>query len=206
MPSNNSSLHWKNNTCSRCELAKSKDYSQVVVATSCPGGRLLVVGEAPGADEDRSGRGFVGDAGIKLRTLLSGSGLSEKDYWVANICRCRPPDNRKPKVQEIKACLPYLKSLIAEVQPKVILAVGGRTAAAVLCGPGTLTTLINAGEHANFRSADFCKSKYEEISGVMQAVPYVVPMPHTSPRVLNNPSWANTAKSQIAKAAELLAS
>lgn len=206
MPSNNSNLHWKNNTCSRCELANSKDRSRVVVATPCPGSPLLVVGEAPGADEDHYGRGFVGEAGKSLRTLLSDKGLSDKDYWVANVCRCRPPDNRKPKAQEIKACLPYLKSLIEEARPKVILAVGGRTAAAVLCGPGSLTSLISAGQNASYRSVDFCKSRYEEIAEVLRAVPYVVPMPHTSPRVLNNPAWADTAKAQIVKVAQLLAS
>ena len=201
-------VQWQESSCSRCPdlVACRLSTSKIVVASPCPRGGLLAIGEAPGAKEDLDGVGFVGDEGEKLRELQTEAGLPTKLFGCANICRCRPPENRKPTRQEIGSCLPYLDSLIREIRPKVILAVGGRTAVTVLCGPGTLTMHIDDRAHAENWSSQLSQSRYEAIHGALSLVPYVVPMPHTSPRVLNNKAWAGIAKKQVAQAVELLMS
>jgi DNA polymerase len=85
---------------------------------------LLVIGEAPGADEDRQGEPFVGRAGQLLNAMLGAIHLPRADVYIANILKCRPPSNRDPKPEEAEACMPYLERQIAFIEPKVILAVG----------------------------------------------------------------------------------
>jgi DNA polymerase len=93
--------------CHRCGLAESRQ--QVVVGRGNPHARLLLIGEAPGAEEDASGMPFVGRAGKLLEQLLAEAGLdSERDLSIANVIKCRPPGNRKPSRAEITACLPWL--------------------------------------------------------------------------------------------------
>lgn len=192
--------HWESVACKRCPQFSG---SNVVRATPCSEGGILVVGEAPGADENRERKGFIGEAGTRLRTLLHGAGLSDDDFGVANICRCQPYKNRKPTRQEMEACLPFLVSLIQETRPKVLLAVGGRTAAHVLCGPGTLTKLIEDRASAQDWSGCNTRSTFELIKPVVANVPYLVPMPHTSPRVMNNKEWQAHAIRQVGLAVEL---
>jgi DNA polymerase len=86
--------------------------------------RLFVIGEAPGADEDRQGEPFVGRAGQLLNAMLRAIGLSRSEVFIANILKCRPPGNRDPQPEEASACTPYLSQQIALVQPRVLLAVG----------------------------------------------------------------------------------
>jgi uracil-DNA glycosylase len=93
--------------------------------------------------------------------------------------------------------------LIKETRPKVILAVGGRTAAYALCGPGTLTKLITDRESAQDWSGRNTRSTFQLIKPVVANVPYVVPMPHTSPRVMNNPKWQPFIRRQIELAVKL---
>jgi uracil-DNA glycosylase family 4 len=192
--------HWESAACKRCPQFSG---SNVVRATPCREGGILVVGEAPGTDENRERKGFIGEAGTRLRTLLHDAGLSDDDFGVANICRCQPPKNRKPTRQEIETCLPFLVSLIQETRPKVLLAVGGRTAAHVLCGPGTLTKLIADRASAQDWSGRNTRSTFELIKPVVANVPYLVPMPHTSPRVMNNKEWRDHAIKQVGLVAEL---
>lgn len=171
---------WRNNACDRCPelVACRTPNSKVVVASPCPKGGLLAIGEAPGKDEDREGIGFIGGAGKKLHALLKDNGLSCREYGVANICRCRPPNNRKPTAQEIKACLPFLVSLILECQPKVILAVGGITPTAVLCGPGTLYSKLQSRLASGSWKAGLDKHlAHQGIQNALDAVTYVVPSP-----------------------------
>jgi DNA polymerase len=85
---------------------------------------LLVVGEAPGADEDRQGEPFVGRGGQLLNAMLQAIGLCRTDIYIANILKCRPPGNRDPKPEEAQACSDYLQSQIDLIQPRLILAVG----------------------------------------------------------------------------------
>lgn len=110
--------------CERCRLAGGR--TQVVFSDGNPRGRLVVIGEAPGAHEDRTGLPFVGRAGKLLDLLLASVGLSRRDsVYICNVLKCRPPGNRNPMPDEIEACTPYLERQIELVAPEVILAVGG---------------------------------------------------------------------------------
>ena len=109
--------------CTRCRLSETRN--QVVFADGSPDARLMVVGEAPGANEDASGLPFVGQAGRFLDLLLACVGLSrEESVYIANVLKCRPPGNRDPQADEIECCSPFLRKQIELVQPEVILAVG----------------------------------------------------------------------------------
>ncbi len=108
--------------CEKCELHNSR--TQTVFGVGNPAADLLVVGEAPGADEDRLGEPFVGRAGQLLTAMLRAIGLQRGDVYIANILKCRPPGNRNPSLDEAAACQGYLQRQIALVQPKLILAVG----------------------------------------------------------------------------------
>jgi uracil-DNA glycosylase len=96
---------------------------------------LMVVGEAPGAQEDAEGRPFVGAAGQKLTRLLSEAGLDRTEAYVTNVVKCRPPANRRPNLDEVARCWDHLDAQIALVRPRVILALGS-TAVRRLLGPG----------------------------------------------------------------------
>lgn len=109
--------------CTRCRLAMERN--QVVFSDGNPDARVMVVGEAPGANEDRTGLPFVGAAGKLLDLLLATINLSrEESVYICNVIKCRPPGNRNPRPDEIAACAPFLRQQIMLVQPEVILAVG----------------------------------------------------------------------------------
>lgn len=109
--------------CQRCRLAGER--SNVVFSDGNPTARLMVVGEAPGANEDRTGVPFVGQAGMLLDLMLASVDLSRRDsVYICNVLKCRPPGNRDPMQDEIELCAPYLKRQIELVAPEVILAVG----------------------------------------------------------------------------------
>jgi len=109
--------------CQRCGLAETR--TTTVFADGNPDARVMVVGEAPGANEDATGVPFVGAAGKMLDLLLLSVGLSRTDsVYICNVIKCRPPGNRNPQAAEIEACAPYLRRQIELVKPEVILAVG----------------------------------------------------------------------------------
>jgi DNA polymerase len=109
--------------CVKCGLAATR--TRTVFGVGNPHADWLVIGEAPGAEEDRQGKPFVGAAGKLLDAMLQAIGLSrEENVFVANMLKCRPPGNRDPKPEEVAACLPYLMRQIAAIKPKLILAVG----------------------------------------------------------------------------------
>ncbi len=109
--------------CTRCRLAEGR--KTVVFSDGNPAGRLMVVGEAPGADEDATGIPFVGQAGKLLDLMLASVELSRQEsVYVCNVLKCRPPGNRNPRPDEIEACAPLLKRQIELVAPEVLLAVG----------------------------------------------------------------------------------
>lgn len=110
-------------TCTRCRLAEGR--TQVVFSDGNPRARVMVVGEAPGANEDRTGLPFVGAAGKFLDLLLASVGLSrDESVYICNVLKCRPPGNRNPRPDEIESCSPWLLRQIELVEPEVILAVG----------------------------------------------------------------------------------
>lgn len=108
--------------CTRCTLSQSR--TQTVFGTGNRQAQLMVVGEAPGAEEDRRGEPFVGRAGKLLDQMLQAIGSSRQQVYITNILKCRPPNNRDPAAEEVSACQPYLQRQIALVRPRVLLAVG----------------------------------------------------------------------------------
>jgi len=117
--------------CQRCDLAKERKH--VVVSRGHPSARLMVIGEAPGADEDAQGRPFVGRSGRLLDASLTEVGLDqEDDIYICNLIKCRPPGNRRPTPVELKACRPWLDRQILEVNPEVLLILGATASAALL--------------------------------------------------------------------------
>jgi DNA polymerase len=108
--------------CTRCGLAGSR--TQTVFGIGNCAAELLVIGEAPGADEDVRGEPFVGRAGQLLDSMLRALGSPRETVYIANILKCRPPGNRDPSTEEVACCLPYLRQQIDLVQPRLLLAVG----------------------------------------------------------------------------------
>ena len=108
--------------CQQCSLHESR--TQTVFGVGNPDADWLVIGEAPGADEDRQGEPFVGRAGKLLNSMLLAMGLPREQVFIANILKCRPPDNRDPQAEEVIACESYLRQQIDLIKPKIILAVG----------------------------------------------------------------------------------
>ncbi len=108
--------------CQLCELHATR--KQAVFGVGNQQADWLIIGEAPGADEDRQGEPFVGRAGQLLNEMLKAIGLQREQVYIANILKCRPPNNRDPKPEEAASCSPYLQRQIELIQPKVILALG----------------------------------------------------------------------------------
>jgi uracil-DNA glycosylase family 4 len=120
--------------CTRCSLSAARTHT--VFGVGDRAARWLVVGEAPGAEEDRQGEPFVGRAGQLLNSMLRGVGLAREQVFIANVLKCRPPGNRDPLPEEVRCCMPYLHRQIALVRPALILCVG-RIAAQNLLGTET---------------------------------------------------------------------
>ena len=108
--------------CALCGLEKTR--TQTVFGVGNRQATWMVVGEAPGADEDRQGEPFVGRAGQLLNEMLWALGLAREAVYIANVLKCRPPNNRDPSPDEVACCEPYLKRQVALIRPKIILAVG----------------------------------------------------------------------------------
>jgi uracil-DNA glycosylase len=108
--------------CTACPLHRSR--TQTVFGTGNRSAEWMVIGEAPGAQEDRQGEPFVGPAGLLLNEMLRAVGLRREDVFIANILKCRPPQNRDPLPAEVEACSAFLEQQVALVKPKIILAVG----------------------------------------------------------------------------------
>ncbi|MEY2748025.1 MAG: hypothetical protein RLZZ168_41 [Cyanobacteriota bacterium] len=126
--------------CRRCGLANGR--LQVVVGRGNPRARLLLIGEAPGAQEDLEGLPFVGRSGQLLDRLLQSAGIdSNRDAYICNVVKCRPPDNRKPSAAELAACRPWLEQQIALVDAPLVVLVGASALQGVLGIKGGITTL-----------------------------------------------------------------
>ncbi|UCD11897.1 MAG: uracil-DNA glycosylase [Nitrospinaceae bacterium] len=125
--------------CTRCKLSATR--KSIVFGSGNPGADLVFVGEGPGADEDEQGLPFVGRAGKKLTEIIEkGMGLDrEKDTYICNIVKCRPPGNRDPEPDEIAACQPFLVKQLLAIRPRVIVALG-KPAASTLLGRAVAIT------------------------------------------------------------------
>ena len=119
--------------CRRCALCAGR--TQVVAGKGPLPARLMIVGEAPGAQEDKEGAPFVGRAGAVLDKALAKAGVERNRVYIANVVKCRPPENRRPKPEEMAACAPFLAWEIEHASPGAILALGATAAQALLGGP-----------------------------------------------------------------------
>ena len=116
--------------CTQCGLHRTR--TQTVFGVGNRNADWLIIGEAPGAEEDKRGEPFVGRAGQLLDAMLAAIGLDRTKAYIANILKCRPPDNRDPQADEVACCEPYLQRQIALIQPRIILAVGRIAAQSLL--------------------------------------------------------------------------
>ena len=125
--------------CLRCPLHQTR--TNTVFGVGNRQADWLVVGEAPGAEEDKQGEPFVGRAGGLLNSMLRGIGLAREQVFIANVLKCRPPANRDPRPEEVAQCLPYLERQIGLLQPKIMLAVGRIAAQNLLATDAPLARL-----------------------------------------------------------------
>ena len=116
--------------CTKCHLSETR--TKAVFGQGNPAARLVLVGEAPGQEEDRQGVAFVGRAGQLLTRMISAMGLSRDDVFICNVLKCRPPGNRDPSADEILACSPYLRQQLLIIQPEVLVALGAPAAKTLL--------------------------------------------------------------------------
>jgi len=125
--------------CGRCRLSEGR--KNIVFGDGSPDTRIMFIGEGPGAEEDKQGKPFVGDAGQVLTSLITNMGkekgfsFTREDVYIANIVKCRPPANRDPQPDEIETCLPFLKRQIEIIRPEVIISLG-KISAHTLLGIG----------------------------------------------------------------------
>jgi DNA polymerase len=108
--------------CDRCKLSTGRKH--IVFGEGNPHARLVFVGEAPGMDEDLSGKPFVGQAGKLLTDIINAMGLTRDEVYICNIVKCHPPRNRDPEADEIETCLPFLKAQLSLIQPEIICTLG----------------------------------------------------------------------------------
>jgi DNA polymerase len=108
--------------CTRCRLAGTR--TQVVFGTGNPNADLMFIGEAPGRDEDIQGKPFVGRAGQLLTDIIKAMKLTRDDVYIANVIKCRPPENRNPEPDELESCRPFIRRQVQLIKPKVIVTLG----------------------------------------------------------------------------------
>ncbi len=153
--------------CQKCKLL-ARTRKQVVFGTGNPKADIVVVGEAPGADEDEQGKPFVGRAGRLLTDILKAINFTREEVFICNILKCRPPENRNPLPDEIANCEPYLFKQLEMIKPKLILAVGTFAAQTLLRTKDPLGKL---------------RGKFHSYKGIKMMVTY-----HPA-ALLRNPNW-----------------
>jgi uracil-DNA glycosylase len=116
--------------CTRCKLHKGRN--KIVFGDGNPKARLVFIGEGPGAEEDKTGLPFVGRAGKLLTQMIEAMGLQRGDVYIANVVKCRPPENRAPEPDEVATCSPFLLRQVDVIQPKVIVCLGAVAAKTLL--------------------------------------------------------------------------
>jgi DNA polymerase len=126
--------------CTRCKL-HGLGRRQIVFGVGNPGADLMFVGEAPGHDEDVQGIPFVGRAGQLLTKIIEAIGLKREEVYIANVIKCRPPENRNPEPDEVASCQPFLFSQIGAIAPKVIVALGSFAAKTLLATEAPISRL-----------------------------------------------------------------
>ena len=108
--------------CTKCKLCENRN--NIVLGVGNKNAKIMLIGEGPGADEDKLGQPFVGKAGMLMDKALEGLGIKREDLYIANIVKCRPPQNRVPEKDECDACLDYLRNQVLLIKPKIIVLLG----------------------------------------------------------------------------------
>jgi len=135
--------------CTRCKLHRHRN--QIVFGAGNPRAELVFVGEGPGHDEDLQGLPFVGRAGQLLTQMIEAMGLSRNDVYIANVVKCRPPENRTPEKDEVSTCMPFLLRQLGAIEPKVVVCLGSVAAQALLSTNKSISRF--RGEWFDFRGA-----------------------------------------------------
>ena len=125
--------------CKKCQLAYSR--TNLVFGSGSESAEIVFVGEAPGYYEDQQGEPFVGAAGKLLSELLSGIGLKREDVFIANVLKCRPPQNRNPLPEEIEACKPYLVRQLEIIKPRIVCTLGNFATQTLLAKRVSITSV-----------------------------------------------------------------
>jgi uracil-DNA glycosylase len=172
--------------CTRCPLSEGR--TQVVVGSGSPDADLMFVGEAPGYHEDRQGIPFVGQAGQLLTSLIEGIGMSRDEVFIANVLKCRPPNNRDPMPGEIQACQDYLRRQVELIEPRVICTLGNFSTKLLRADPTGITRL-----HGR-----------PEVRAVGSRAVRLYPLYHPA-AALYTPSTLETLREDFARIPELLA-
>ena len=167
--------------CTKCFLCEGR--TRTVPGEGNPAARLMFVGEGPGQTEDQTGRPFVGRAGELLTQIIEAVDLRREDVFIANVVKCRPPQNRKPLPEEMAACMPYLERQIDLVRPRVLVALGSTAAEAMLRVKRSLTEL---------------RGRVHSYRGIPLVVTY-----HPA-ALLRNPNWKKPTWDDIRIARQLL--
>ncbi len=154
--------------CTRCVLHQ-QGRKQIVFGVGNPKADLVFIGEAPGADEDQQGEPFVGRAGQLLTNMIKAMGLEREQVYIANIIKCRPPNNRTPERDECETCSPFLMRQIATIKPKVIVALGAVAAKTLLAINDSMSNL--RGRWYEFRPTG-ARSNDPKWTGAKLAVTY----------------------------------
>lgn len=125
--------------CTKCELCEGR--TNVVFGDGDPNARVMIIGEAPGKNEDLQGSPFVGAAGKYLNELLGYAGLTREEVFIANVLKCRPPGNRNPNVTEIDLCSPYLREQVRTIDPEFLVTLGNFSTRFILKTEKGITSL-----------------------------------------------------------------
>jgi len=125
--------------CTRCKLHPTR--KNIVFGVGSPNANLMFIGEAPGYDEDQQGEPFVGKAGQLLTKMIGAMNLAREDVYIANILKCRPPQNRNPEPDEIEACEPFLRKQIDAIAPRILVALGKFAAQTLLRSNASISSL-----------------------------------------------------------------
>jgi uracil-DNA glycosylase len=156
--------------CTRCKLHRHRN--KIVFGTGNPKAELMFVGEGPGHDEDLQGLPFVGRAGQLLTQMIEAMGLTREGVYIANVVKCRPPENRTPEKDEVSTCMPYLLRQIGAIQPKVIVCLGSVAAQTLLSTNKGISRF--RGEWFDFRGARLMATYHPA---------YLLRNPHAKPEV-----------------------
>jgi DNA polymerase len=162
--------------CTRCKLHRKR--TNIVFGVGNPHAELVFVGEGPGHDEDLQGIPFVGRAGQLLTQMINAMGLSREVVYIANVVKCRPPENRTPEKDEIATCMPFLLRQLTEINPKVIVCLGSVAAQALLNTNKSISHF--RGQWFDFRGAKLMATYHPA---------YLLRNPHAKPDV-----WADLKK------------